>query len=208
MLDIGFLQRFITNHFILQGVFMNQTITSILERRSIRAFKQEPIPEREVNWILEAGLYAATSRNRQPWFFSVVTNKAIFDKITKGTLETMRTTNIEQYKVKSQDPDFSPFYNAPTVIFLSGKDDESSAAIDCANAAQNMCVAAYSLGLGSCYLRSFRQAFENPVLAAELNKEFGLPDGYSTIFAVALGYASESHSTTPHRNRDVIRYIK
>lgn len=187
---------------------MNQTITSILERRSIRAFKPEPVPEREVNWILEAGLYAATSRNKQPWFFSVVTNKAILDKITRGTLETMRTTNIEQYKIKAQDPGFSPFYNAPTVIFLSGKDDEASAGIDCANAAQNMCVAAYSLGLGSCYVRSFRQAFENQALAAELNKELGLPEGYSTIFAVALGYADESHPNTPHRNRDVIRYIK
>lgn len=187
---------------------MNQTITSILERRSIRAFKPQPVPERELNWILEAGIYAATSRNRQPWFFSVVQNKSILDKITKATLETMRTTNIEQYKIKAQDPNFSSFYNAPTVILLSGKDDESSASIDCANAAQNMCVAAYSLGLGSCYLRGFRQAFENSVLAAELNKALGLPEGYSTIFGIALGYADGPHPTTPHRNRDVIRYIK
>lgn len=187
---------------------MNQTINSILERRSIRAFKPQPVPEREINWVLEAGLYAATSRNRQPWFFSVVTRKATFDKITKGTLETMRTANIEQYKTKAQDPHFSPFYNAPAVIFLSGKNSEPSAGIDCANAAQNMCVAAYSLGLGSCYLRSFRQAFENPALAAELNKELELPEGYSVIYAVALGYTDEIHPTTPHRNRDVIRYIK
>ena len=187
---------------------MNQTITSILERRSIRAFKSEPIPEQKINWILEAGLYAASARNKQPWFFSVVSNKAIFDKITKGTLETMRKTNLEQYKIKAQDPHFSPFYNAPIVIFLSGKDDEASARIDCANAAQNMCVAAYSLGLGSCYLRSFKQAFEDPELATELNQELGLPKGYSTIYAVALGYPNESHPVAPHRNRDVIRYIK
>ena len=187
---------------------MNQTITSILGRRSIRAFKRDPVPEREINWILEAGLYAATSRNRQPWFFSVVTNRSVFSKITRGALETMRTTNIEQYKIKAQDLNFSPFYNAPTVIFLSGSDDEASASIDCANAAQNMCVAAYSLGLGSCYLRSFRQAFTSPELAAELNKDLGLPEGYSTIFAVALGYADETHPNTPHRNRDVVRYIK
>lgn len=187
---------------------MNQTITSILERRSIRAFKSEPVPEREINWILEAGLYAATSRNKQSWFFSVVTNQSILEKISRHTLETMRTSNIELYKIKAQDPNFSPFYKAPTVIFLSGPDAESSAGIDCANAAQNMCVAAYSLGLGSCYLRSFRQAFENPAVAAEFNKALGLPDGYSTIYAVALGYANEPHPSTPHRNRDVIRYIK
>lgn len=126
---------------------MNQTITSILGRRSIRAFKPQPVPEREINWILEAGMYAATSRNRQPWFFSVATNQPLLAKITRGALETMRTTNIEQYRIKAQDPGFSAFYNAPTVIFLSGKDAVPDADIDCANAAQNMCVAAYSLGV-------------------------------------------------------------
>lgn len=187
---------------------MNQTITSILERRSTRAYKPTPVPEKDINWILEAGLYAATSRNKQPWFFSVVTKTALLDKITKGTLETMRIKNPAQYQIKAKDPAFSPFYNAPVVIFLSGKDDEASAHIDCANAAQNMCVAAYSLGLGSCYLRTFRQAFENPALAAELNQELGLPKGYSTIYAVAIGYSNEPHPSTPHRNRDVIRYIR
>lgn len=187
---------------------MNQTITSILERRSIRAFKPHPVPDREISWILEAGLYAATSRNKQPWLFSVVTRQDLLRKITRGVLETLRTTDIEQYKIKAQDPAFSPFYNAPTVIFLSGKETEPSAGIDCANAAQNMCVAAYSLGLGSCYLRSFRQAFENPLLAKELHAELGLPEGYATIYAVALGYADEPHPVTPHRNRDVIRYIR
>lgn len=187
---------------------MNQTITSILERRSIRAFKPEQIPEREINWIVEAGLYAATSRNKQPWFFSIVQKQSILDKLTRGTLETMRTTNIEQYKIKAQDPRYSPFYNAPTVIFLAGRDGDESSPIDCANAAQNMCVAAYSLGLGSCYLRGFRQAFENPGLEAEINRELGLPAGYSIIYAVAIGYADEQPPQTPHRNRDVIRYIK
>lgn len=187
---------------------MNQTLTSILERRSIRAYKATPVPEKDIQLILDAGIYAATSRNKQPWFFSVVTNKAIFEKITKGTLEAMRSTNLEQYKQKAIDPNYSPFYNAPVVIFLSGKDSEASANIDCANAAQNMCVAAYSLGLGSCYLRGFRQAFTNPLLAKELNQDLGLPEGYSTIYAVAIGYSDEPHPTAPKRNRDIIRFIR
>ena len=187
---------------------MNQTIKSIIERRSIRSFRPDPVSETDINWILEAALFAATSRNRQPWFFSVVSNRSLLDRMTKGVLDTLRTTNAEDYTAKAADPLYSPFHNAPVVIFLSGRDDIHSALTDCANAAQNMCVAAHSLGLGSCYLRTFRLAFENPELANELNRELGLPAGYSTIFAVALGHPDEDHPPVPLRNRDVIRYLK
>ena len=187
---------------------MNQTITSIIERRSIRSFKPDPVPEADINWILEAALHAATSRNRQPWFFSVVSNQSLLDRMTKGVLDTLQETSAEDYKARASDPLFSPFHNAPTVIFLSGRDDVQSALTDCANAAQNICVAAYSLGLGSCYTRTFRLAFENPALSGELNQALGLPDGYSTIFAVALGYPDEDHPLAPLRNRDVIRFIR
>jgi len=190
------------------GNEMNQTITSIIERRSIRSFRADPVPDADINWILEAALYAATSRNRQPWFFSVVSNKSLLDRMTKGVLDTLRTTGAEDYKTKAADPLFSPFHNAPTVIFLSGRDDVHSALTDCANAAQNICVAAHSLGLGSCYLRTFRLAFEDSELSGELNQALGLPSGYSTIFAVALGYPDEDHPPVPLRNRDVIRYIR
>ena len=70
-----------------------------------------------------------------------------------------------------------------------------------------MCVAANSLGLGSCYLASFTMAFENPAVAAVLLRDLGIPEGYSPQFGVALGYADEQPET-PQRRRDVIRILK
>jgi nitroreductase len=186
---------------------MNQTITSILERRSIRSFKPDPVSEKDINWILEAGLYAASARNRQPWFFSVVRNKGIFDRITSAFLDVLRMTDPEDHKVKSADPQFSPFFNAPTVIFISKRDDIPNSPTDCGNAAQNMCVAAHSLGLGSCYLRAFTRAFEDSAVASEIHKALDVPEGYSIVYAVALGYPDGLHPTAPLRNRDVIRFV-
>lgn len=95
----------------------------------------------------------------------------------------------------------------PRLLSSVSGNDNRNARIDCANATQNMCVAANALGLGSCYLASFTQAFEDPAVAATLMKELGIPDGYKPQFAVSLGYADEKPAT-PERRRDVIHFVK
>lgn len=185
---------------------MNETINSMLSRRSIRSYKPQQIPERELNWILEAAIYAATSRNLQSWDFAVIQNRDMLKKLRDAAADTLRKIGDERSIEKANDPTFSPFYNAPTVIIVSGNDNRN-ARIDCANATQNMCVAATSLGLGSCYLASFTQAFDDPAVAAGLMKELGIPEGFKPQFAVALGYANEKPET-PERRRDVIHYVK
>ncbi len=185
---------------------MNETINAMLSRRSIRSYKPRQIPERELNWILEAAIYAATSRNLQSWDFTVIQNKDMLTKLRDAAADTLRKMGDARSLEKADDPDFSPFYHAPTVIIVSGNDNRNSR-VDCANATQNMCVAATALGLGSCYLASFTQAFEDPAVAAALMKELGIPEGYKPQFAVSLGYANEQPAT-PERRRDVIHYVK
>lgn len=185
---------------------MNETISAMLSRRSIRSYKTRQVSDRDLNWILEAGIYAATSRNMQAWYLTAVQNQELLKRLRDAACETMLKSDNARNREKALDPDFSPFYNAPTLIIVSGNESRN-ARVDCANAAQNMCVAANSLGLGSCYLASFTMAFENPAVAATLLRDLGIPDGYFPQFGVALGYAAE-HPDTPHRRRDVIRIIK
>ncbi|MCG2770105.1 MAG: nitroreductase family protein, partial [Anaerolineae bacterium] len=52
------------------------TIEAILSRRSIRRYRSDPIPEKDLTAILEAGRQAPSARNRQPWHFVAVTDKA------------------------------------------------------------------------------------------------------------------------------------
>jgi len=57
----------------------------IKERRSIRAFQDKPIPEEEIEMILEAGQWAPSASNRQPWEFIVIKSKDILKKIARVT---------------------------------------------------------------------------------------------------------------------------
>ena len=92
---------------------MNETINSMLTRRSIRSYKPTQIAERDLNWILEAAIYAATSRNLQSWDFTVIQNKDMLKKLSKAAADTLRKMGDARSLEKANDPDFSPFYHAP-----------------------------------------------------------------------------------------------
>ena len=60
---------------------MNETISNMIHRRSIRSYKTDQISDEALNAILEAGLYAATSRGREAWFLTAVQNPNLLNKI-------------------------------------------------------------------------------------------------------------------------------
>lgn len=185
---------------------MNETINNMLNRRSIRSYKSEQISDDALNAILECGLYAATSRGREAWFLTAVQNPVMLKKIRDAVRDTLAKAGDEKSLAKSKDPNFCPFYNAPTLIIVSGNETPNTR-IDCANACQNMCVAAKSLGLGSCYLAGYTQAFQDPVIAAQLKKELGIPENFNPQFGVAVGYTDESPAK-PERDRTKMNIVK
>jgi len=79
-------------------------------------------------------------------------------------------------------------YHAPAVIFISAPEAKHALA-DCANAAVYASLAATALGLGSCYIASFRPAFESE-RGAELKAALQMPEGHLPLYAVAVGYTS------------------
>lgn len=173
---------------------MNDTIQTLLNRRSIRKFKNTPIEEEKLMMIIKCGRYASTALNHQPWHFTLITNQNILNDISD--------------KVKKQrsnaDEDYHVYYHAPAVIMISGKEGEAFAEADCANAAMNMCNAAASLNLGSCYIAAFRAAL---VEDGEHVKEIcQIPDQYVPLFCVAIGEADEEPDLKPRAEQlNIIR---
>lgn len=107
--------------------------------------------------------------------------------------------------VKFGKSDVNIFYNAPTVIIVSGKKDVSSSLVDCSAAIQNMLIAAQSLGLGTVWVGFVRFFF---ALGAEVEK-LELPDGYEPFYAVAVGYKENDSDLGPtKRNKEVVTYIR
>ena len=151
---------------------MNETIKTMLERRSIRAYRPDALPKKLIDEIIKCGLFAATARGLQPWHLTVVTNRDLLNRISNAT-----------------DPARDIFYGAPCVIIASyEQENEMFGEIDCANAVENMAVAAKSLDLGSCYIACFRRAFLSEAGEA-LKEACGIPAGYKPTLCLAVGYA-------------------
>lgn len=182
---------------------MNEVLSAILNRRSIRAYESRQIDESALEAILEAGLYAPTAHNQQPWHFTVVQNRELLDLINRETSAEMAKSDNEWVRKTGADPNFQVTYNAPTVIFVSGRKDAIAYPVDCSAAMQNMLLAAHSLGIGSVWLGLLRFWLVKPE-AAELLR---IPEGYEPFYGAAFGYPAGKLPPAPEREKNVISRI-
>jgi len=182
----------------------NEVLRTIKSRRSIRSYLPEQISQEDLDAILEAGIFAATGVNMQPWHFTVIQKKEVLDDISEKTRAVMKQSpnaGVAELATRSEHL----FYHAPTVIMVSGKTEAYSALTDCSAAIQNMLVAAQSLNIGSTWVGSIAYF---TTLDAEV-KKLNLPDGYKLFYAVCFGYKNPAvQVSAPPRNRDVVEYIR
>jgi nitroreductase len=185
---------------------MNETIKVIKSRRSVRRFKAEQIGDSELQEILECALLAPNARNQQKWHFTIIQNKDMLNRMINILKENMLNSGVEFLAERAKDPDFNPFGNAPTVILITADKTARFVEIDCAAAAENILIAAESLGIGSHIMTSTELLFTSEK-GMELKKKLGVPEGYEHICSIALGYKDEVPLAKPRR-KDVINYIK
>lgn len=194
----------------------NPVIANIKSRRSIRAYLDEKVPQELIEEILEAGRYAPSALNKQPWEFIVITDKNLIREISAAITGIMkcffRVLPLAKLLIKDlreekglaamrktcSSSEDTIFYNAPAVIFIVSRQKGRWTAANCALAGENMALAAHSLGLGSCFI--------GRALFLPLNKRLcriiGLARKHKIYFTLALGYAKEFPKTPPARKRD------
>ena len=173
------------------------TLDAIAARRSIRKFKDSPLPEDLLQRILQAGAQAPSGKNRQPWRFVVVKE----DK--RAEMVSVLRQGIEKVKAQGDDVGSSPWSanvmeQAPVSVFVINPqglppwkkhsvDQKFNDVVDIQSigaAIQNMLLAAQDLGLGSLWICDVFYAYED--LMNWLGEKGEL------IAAVSLGYADES----------------
>lgn len=182
----------------------NKVLETIRNRRSTRKYKNEQIGEEELQTIIDAGIQAPSANNSQPWHFTVVQNKEMINFISDKSKEVMLQSDNESIVNFGKSP-VNLFYNAPTVIIVSGNEDISSSLVDCSAAIENMLIAAESMGLGTVWIGLVRFFFTLDVEVEKLK----LPNGYKPFYAVAIGHKDNDSVIGPSkRNRDVINYIR
>ena len=183
---------------------MNEIIKTIKERRSVRTYKDKPIEKEKIEQILDCGLWAPSARNQQPWKFVVVTDKNLIKEMGKRiqdkVIDNPRYSFVKQRAETKED---AIFYSAPLVIFILGDKGNKWSTIDCSLAAENMILAAHSLGIASCPIGMARYIKEEK----DLIEKLGFDENYELIITLIFGYADEEPEAK-ERNKNVVKWIE
>lgn len=156
---------------------MNTTIKNLINRRSCKAYKPTAIPQETIDLIIEAGLHAPSAFNRQSSIIIEVTDK---DTINKLSAINARTDSLKRT---------DPYYGAPVVLLVLGDKQYPDYLFDGSLVAGNLLNAAYSLGLGACWINRGKAMFLDPDGQAFL-KELGIEGDYEGICSIILGEPS------------------
>ena len=172
---------------------MNETMQTILNRRSCRSYKKEQIREEDLEQILLAGTYAATGRGLQPVKIVVVQDPE--------TIAQLRRMNAEIMGVTSD-----PFYGAPTICVVLADTDTYTWVEDGSLVMGNLMLAAEAVGAASCWINRARQEFDSPE-GKELLKKWGIPERFRGVGHCILGYAAEEPAPAKPRKADFIHRV-
>ena len=160
----------------------------VRSRKSVRAYKPDPVPQDKIERILEAARLAPTAANRQPFVFYVVQNKE---------------TRLALKAAYSQPW----FCEAPVIICACAEpakawrrsDGRNYADVDTTIAMDHLILAAAAEGLGTCWIGAF-----NP---AALKKVLNLPEGLDPIALTPVGFPADD-AQKPKNRKAISDFVK
>ncbi len=211
----------------------NDFFEVVRRRRSIRRFKPDPVPDEYIEKILEAGRWACSGANAQPWEFIVVKDKETKDKIADFYMVHLKHTwDIEKTRIRElRHPRFvdgppTPsegvgFKDAPVFIIVCGDPRTVQASVlithflpneggpmahllkNMGNVTQIMLLAATALGLGS------RWVSVNVTTEARLKVLLDVPEELSVPTIVPIGYPAYEPPSSYRRDlKEIIHFEK
>lgn len=200
----------------------NEFKNIILERRSIRKFKDEPVSKEVLEELIDCARWAPSDTNSQPWRFIATSNKEIIKKIEQVTLKGMDEVKaiaeaIGKSEIGRKVDVFGRyalvFRNAPTVILCLAESYQSKFTQEIFDpidfnktqwreeglksaslACQNILLAAHAMGYGTCPMSA-------PMILAEdeLKRELGIEDKYTVALLIAIGRPEGTAPAAPAR---------
>ena len=174
-------------------------LDNIMDRRSIRAYKDKPVEKDRLLAVAMCGINAPSALNGQPWMLRIVDNKDIINGVTEAFVKA-------NPKAASEAGFKNAFRNAPAFIAVLSPED-GSGVFDCGLLTENMLLSARALGLGTCVLGSTTRFMNSDENARPYLERLDIPEGYQLLMIVAIGYPDESPEAKP-RNEDVISFVE
>ncbi len=163
------------------------TLKAIRERRSIRKYHPDSVDEESLQIILQAGRWAPSASNKQPWHFIVI----------KDTETREKLADIHTYGRFMRE--------SPVVIVVLGDPEKHPRyhIADPHQATQNMLLAAHSQGLGTCWM-----GVRDTDLEPQFREVLDIPDRLRVICSISLGHANQERQSTRFPLEEIVSWEK
>lgn len=164
----------------------NQTLETIFNRKSVRKYTERPVEKEKLETLVRAGMAAPSSRDRRPWEFVIVTDRDLLDKMGDGLPLARMLKETKQ------------------AIIVCGDTVKSENAwqLDCSAAAQNILLAAESIGLGAVWTA----AYPYPERMKIIQDALQLPEHILPLTVIPLGYPTGIEKPKDKYNKKQIHY--
>lgn len=172
----------------------------MMSRRSIRAYKDSVISRETLNDILKCGINAPNGKNLQSYEIRVIDSPALIDSMTQAVVK-------DKPEIAQREGFKNIFVNAPCVVCIAYDTQYDMAQIDCGLLGENIILAAWAKGIGSCCLgSSARWLLDSPSAKPYLDR-LAFSKGYQLLYCIALGYPDETPEAKPRRD-NMIRFVE
>lgn len=164
----------------------NPTLETIFNRKSVRKYTERPVDKEMLETLVRAGMAAPSSRDRRPWEFIIVTDRNLLDTMGDGLPLARMLKETKQ------------------AIIVCGDTIKSNNAwqLDCSAAAQNVLLAAESMGLGAVWTA----AYPYPERMKVVRDALQLPEHIVPLTVIPVGYPVGMEKTKDKFNKKQMHY--
>lgn len=167
---------------------------NLLTRRSVRQYKEDPIPQDVLERIVKAGTYAATGMGKQSPIIVAVTNRALRDRLSRMNAAVMGGSG-------------DPFYGAPVVLVVLADKNIGTHVYDGSLVMGSLMLAAHAEGVASCWIHRAKEEFESEE-GRQILRDLGIEGDYEGIGHCILGYADGEEPQPKPRKASYVYWAK
>jgi nitroreductase len=199
---------------MLENNLTQQLVELMKHRRSIRRYNSRQVSIDDLRTIVDAGLYAPNAGGGQRSMIVTIHNPEIVEKVGRLNASCMRRNNLAGGHVSAEQPSLiddpsikSGFYGAPAVAIIFGQRNFLYSVPDAFCIAENMVLAATSLGISSCIVARGEETFDNADGATFLSS-WNVPDNMIARCFVTLGYCDGPYPDAKPRRQGRTVFIE
>ena len=190
------------------GVHPITIMEAIYSRSSVRDFTDEIVDSELLTTLFNAAVQAPTAMHEEPCVFSVIQDSGLLHQISQDAKQHILSKKNDQSSFSRhaleivRNPEFNIFYNSTTLALICSKFRGQFVHADCWLAAQNLMLAAYAQGLGSCVIGFAVEILNTP----HWKRELSIPEGVELVAPIILGKPSHIASQVPRKPVEILSW--